>query len=134
METDKYTKIDRSRASLILGAVGDALGVAVEFMKRDEIIAKYGDSPNAIKGIQFPDEAYGKKGAITDDTQMTLFAADGLLSAENEVLHEEIDRLQGVLKVLYTWATVDNVLINRHVVDYPRRCKQCQKDQRVDAP
>lgn len=81
METDKYTKIDRSRASLILGAVGDALGAAVEFMKRDEIIAKYGDSPNAIKGIQFPDEAYGKKGAITDDTQMTLFAADGLLSA-----------------------------------------------------
>lgn len=56
------------------------------------------------------------------------------LRAENEVLHEEIDRLQGVLKVLYTWATVDNVLINRHVVDYPRRCKQCQKDQRVDAP
>jgi hypothetical protein len=81
METDKYTKIDKSRASLILGAVGDALGAAVEFMKRDEIVAKYGDSPNAIKGIQLLDEAYGKKGAITDDTQMTLFAADGLLSA-----------------------------------------------------
>lgn len=81
METDKYTKIDKSRASLILGAVGDALGAAVEFIKRDEILAKYGDSPNPIKGIQFPDEAYGKKGAITDDTQMTLFAADSLLSA-----------------------------------------------------
>lgn len=81
METDKYTKIDKARASLILGALGDALGAPVEFMKRDEIIARYGDSPNTIKGIQRLDEAYGKKGAITDDTQMTLFAADGLLSA-----------------------------------------------------
>ena len=81
METNKYTKIDKSRASLILGAVGDALGAAVEFMKRHEIVAKYGDSPNSIKGIQLLDESYGKKGAITDDTQMTLFAADGLLSA-----------------------------------------------------
>ena len=64
-----------------MGAVGDALGAAVEFMKRDEIVAKYGDSPNPIKGIQLLDEAYGKKGAITDDTQMTLFAADGLINA-----------------------------------------------------
>lgn len=81
METDTYTKIDKSRASLILGAYGDALGAPVEFMKLDEITSKYGDSPNEIKGIQRLDETYGKKGAITDDTQMALFAADGLLSA-----------------------------------------------------
>lgn len=81
MSTDKYTKIDKSRACLILGAFGDALGAPVEFMKYDEILAKYGDSPNSIKGIQMLDDAYGKKGAITDDTQMALFAADGLISA-----------------------------------------------------
>ena len=81
METDIYTKIDKSRASLILGAYGDALGAPVEFLKQNEIISKYGDSPNEIKGIQRLAEAYGKEGAITDDTQMTLFAADGLLSA-----------------------------------------------------
>ena len=75
METDTYTKIDKSRASLILGAYGDALGAPVEFMKLDEITSKYGDSPNEIKGIQRLDETYGKKGAITDDTQMALFAA-----------------------------------------------------------
>ncbi|MCA9328526.1 ADP-ribosylglycohydrolase family protein [Candidatus Saccharibacteria bacterium] len=81
MSTDKYTKIDKSRACLILGALGDALGAPVEFMKYDEIVSKYGDTPNTIKGIQMLDDAYGKKGAITDDTQMTLFAADGLISA-----------------------------------------------------
>lgn len=81
MNTDKYSKIDKSRACLILGAIGDALGAPVEFMKREEIIAKYGDSPNPIQGIQVLDVAYGKKGAITDDTQMSLLAADGLISA-----------------------------------------------------
>jgi len=79
--TDKYTKIDKSRACLILGALGDALGAPVEFMKYNEIVSKYGDTPNTIKGIQMLDDAYGKKGAITDDTQMTLFAADGLIAA-----------------------------------------------------
>lgn len=81
MNTDKYTKIDKSRACLILGAIGDALGAPVEFMKRDEIIKKYGDSPGEVNGIQMLDIAYGRKGAVTDDTQMTLFAADGLISA-----------------------------------------------------
>jgi len=81
MSTDKYTKIDKSRACLILGALGDALGAPVEFMKYDEIVAKYGDTPNTVKGVQMLDDAYGKKGAVTDDTQMSLFLADGLISA-----------------------------------------------------
>ncbi len=80
-EVDKYTRIDKSRACLILGALGDALGAPVEFMKREEIIAKYGDDPDGVKGIRTLDVAYGKKGAVTDDTQMTLFAADGLIGA-----------------------------------------------------
>lgn len=81
MEIDRRTRIEKSKASLILGAIGDALGAPVEFMKRDEIAAKYDDSSTLIKGIQTFEEAYGKKGAVTDDTQMILFAADGLLHA-----------------------------------------------------
>ncbi len=81
MNSDKYSRIDKSRACLILGALGDAFGAPVEFMKYREIITKYGDTPNQIKGIQQLNVAYGKKGAITDDTQMSLFAADGLISA-----------------------------------------------------
>ena len=59
---------------LLGGAVGDALGAPVEFMKRSEILQRFG--PNGI-GAYAP--AHGGLGRITDDTQMTLFTAEGLL-------------------------------------------------------
>ena len=57
--------------------MGDALGAAVEFMTREQITQRYGR-----RGITSFDIAYGRAGAITDDTQMTLFTAEGLLRAE----------------------------------------------------
>ena len=59
---------------LLGGAIGDALGAPVEFMKRDEILQRFGPS-----GITEYAPAYGGSGKITDDTQMTLFTAEGLL-------------------------------------------------------
>ena len=59
---------------LLGGAIGDAFGAPVEFMKREAILFKYGKY-----GIQDFDMAYGKLGAITDDTQMTLFTTEGLI-------------------------------------------------------
>jgi len=56
------------------GAVGDALGAPVEFMSYDEIRAKFGR-----QGIRDFVPSYGRLGAITDDTQMTLFTAEGLI-------------------------------------------------------
>lgn len=56
------------------GAVGDALGAPVEFMGLDEIINHFG--PNGI--LEYA-PAFGRKGAITDDTQMSLFTAEGLI-------------------------------------------------------
>ncbi|MBL8047498.1 MAG: ADP-ribosylglycohydrolase family protein [Chthonomonas sp.] len=67
---------DRARACLLAGAMGDALGAAVEFDSWSEIQRKYGPA-----GIQQYDVAYGVRGAITDDTQMTLFSAEGLIRA-----------------------------------------------------
>ncbi len=61
---------------LLGGAVGDALGAPVEFMRRSEILQTFGP-----KGIADLVPAYGKLGAITDDTQMTLFTAEGALRA-----------------------------------------------------
>jgi ADP-ribosylglycohydrolase len=58
------------------GAVGDALGAPVEFMRRSEIIRRFG--PNGVTAYA---PAYGGFGRITDDTQMTLFTAEGLLRA-----------------------------------------------------
>lgn len=67
---------DRTRACLLGGAVGDALGAAVEFMSLAQIQERFG--PGGI-GAYAP--AYGRTGAITDDTQMTMFTAEGLLRA-----------------------------------------------------
>ncbi len=66
----------RYRGGLLGGAVGDALGAPVEFLSLPEIRARYGPG-----GIAEFDRAYGVSGAITDDTQMTLFTAEGLLRA-----------------------------------------------------
>ena len=65
---------DCIRGSLMAGAVGDALGYAVEFMSRKSILARYGD-----KGITKFDLTTEDKALVSDDTQMTLFTANGML-------------------------------------------------------
>ena len=65
---------ERFLGCLLGGAVGDALGAPVEFMGRSEIVERFGS-----KGITGYAPAYGGLGTITDDTQMTLFTAEGLI-------------------------------------------------------
>lgn len=67
---------DRYQGCLLGGVVGDALGAPVEFMHQAEILREFGP-----QGIVDMAPAYGKLGAITDDTQMTLFTAEGALRA-----------------------------------------------------
>lgn len=64
------------RACLLGGAIGDALGAPVEFLSRRDIVARFG-----ANGITEYAPAFGRLGAITDDTQMTLFTAEGALRA-----------------------------------------------------
>lgn len=68
--------LDRYVGCLLGGAVGDALGAPVEFMDLGAIRRQFGPG-----GIRDYVPAYGRLGAITDDTQMTLFTAEGLLRA-----------------------------------------------------
>ena len=65
--------LDKFRGCLIGGAAGDALGYAVEFLSENFIQAKYGE-----KGIRSYQLRNGLA-RISDDTQMTLFTANGLL-------------------------------------------------------
>jgi ADP-ribosylglycohydrolase len=65
---------DRYRGCLLGGAIGDALGAGIEFLSLAEIRDRYG--PSGVTGYV---PAYGRTGAITDDTQMSLFTAEGLL-------------------------------------------------------
>lgn len=54
--------------------MGDALGAPVEFDSRADIEKRFGPG-----GIADYVPAYGGLGTITDDTQMTLFTAEGLI-------------------------------------------------------
>jgi ADP-ribosylglycohydrolase len=78
--TSTISTLDRYRGCLLGGAVGDALGAAVEFLDVSEIRRRFG-----ADGIAEPARAYGRVGAITDDTQMTLFTAEGILQADDRL-------------------------------------------------
>lgn len=71
--------IDKARGCLIGGAAGDALGYAVEFSSLNSILNKYGES--GITSFNLDSEGIAR---FSDDTQMTLFTAEGLLSAYAE--------------------------------------------------
>lgn len=59
---------------LVGGAIGDALGYPVEFMMLDAIREKYGKD-----GIRHLVLGKNGKAIVSDDTQMTLFTANGIL-------------------------------------------------------
>lgn len=66
-------KRDRFRGCMIGGAVGDALGYAVEFSSENQIFSQYGK-----RGITEYNLS-GGKAIVSDDTQMTMFTATALL-------------------------------------------------------
>lgn len=69
---------DKIRGSLLGGAVGDALGYPVEFLSWNRIQARYGEA--GIRDYD-PDMETGFA-LVSDDTQMTLFTANGILFGE----------------------------------------------------
>lgn len=76
---DREVYLDKIRGSLIGGAAGDALGYSVEFLQDYQIFQKYGSSGiteySLVNGIA----------QISDDTQMTLFTANGILCGATRV-------------------------------------------------
>jgi ADP-ribosyl-[dinitrogen reductase] hydrolase len=78
---------DQINGCLLGGAVGDALGADIEFMSLPEIRHRFGAAGLA--------DYVGACGQITDDTQMTLFTAEGLLSAG--------DRLTNIHRAYLRW-------------------------------
>ncbi|GHC57944.1 hypothetical protein GCM10010349_26130 [Streptomyces flavofungini] len=66
----------RVRGCLLGGAVGDALGYAVEFSSLDAIRAAHGP-----RGLRGPLADAAGVSLISDDTQMTLFTAEALRAA-----------------------------------------------------
>lgn len=67
---------DHFRGCLLGGAVGDALGAPVEFLRYNQIVQKYGQE--GIRDLEVNSDGLA---LFTDDTQMTLFTAEGILRA-----------------------------------------------------
>ena len=100
----EMTATDRIRGTLLGGAVGDALGGAIEFMHLSEIRNRFGQA-----GAQDYAPAYGRRGAITDDTQMSLFTAEGLIRAWVRAKERGICSPPGVIHHAYfRWLLTQN--------------------------
>ncbi|GAA3372571.1 ADP-ribosylglycohydrolase family protein [Streptomyces sannanensis] len=67
----------RVRGCLLGGAIGDALGAGVAALSLEEIREAYGSQ--AVTDLV---PAYGRRGAVTAATQMSLFTVDGLIRAQ----------------------------------------------------
>ena len=85
-------KKEKIRGSLLGGAVGDALGYQIEFQRniRDKQVTGF------LSG----------RGLISDDTQMTLFTANGLLYAHtrNNMIH----RIDSIYEAYLDWLDTQN--------------------------
>lgn len=89
----------RLHASLIGGAIGDSLGAEIEFLSLGEIRRLFPE------GIEELPPHQGLRGAITDDTQMTLFTAEGVIRAH----------IQGALKgICHPPSVVHHALLRWH--------------------
>lgn len=95
---------------MVGGAVGDALGAPVEFNSINAIREVYGE--NGIEDyVEFP----GNTGEFTDDTQMVLFTAEGLL----RTIHRETQKgIGGALLLIMhhsylRWLHTQNISVNR---------------------
>ena len=98
--TDQYNEAYAVRRARVFGclyggAIGDAFGYPFEFMKLNDIEFEYG--PLNKLGVINPSN--GGKLAVSDDTQMTMFTAEGLIDVFEAFKHPSLgcvhDRLVG---------------------------------------
>ena len=91
---------DRIRGALVGGAIGDALGYPVEFMNSvEEIQRRYGERGITRLDTRQSLRNEADKAVVSDDTQMTLFTANGLLNAiEKGVLPKD-----GICEAYVEW-------------------------------
>ena len=92
---DRRTR-DHFAGCLLGAAVGDAMGAPVEAMSFAEIQNAFG-----THGITYLARAFGKTGAVTDDTQLTLFTAEGLLRAAGMGLERGECHIPSVMRRAY---------------------------------
>lgn len=104
-EGNRRATMSRYTGCLLGGAVGDALGAPVEFMPLEQISLAFGP-----EGLTDYAMAYGRPGAVTDDTQMTIFTAEGLLRAYCRLVRRGITHAASVTHHAYLrWLNTQGV-------------------------
>jgi ADP-ribosylglycohydrolase/protein-tyrosine phosphatase len=97
LEQEAYLQRHRPylvHASLLAGALGDSMGADIEFQSLGEIRRRFPETVNQLAKSCAP------TGWFTDDTQMTLFTAEGFLdcardatiSAQTKSVHDALER------------------------------------------
>ncbi len=89
---------NKSRGALLGGAIGDALGYAIEFDSLETILANFGKP--GITTYRLNNEGIAE---ISDDTQMSLFTAEGLLRAINSGSCHDSDIISGICESYIHW-------------------------------
>jgi|GEM_PF-1605902 len=107
----KFDKKNVYQGCLMGGAIGDALGAPIEFLSISQIQSKYGP-----KGIDSYVEFGDGTGEFTDDTQMTLFTAEGLLRAWHRSMQRGIGGAEGTI-------VYQSYLRWLHTQDFPIQAK-----------
>jgi ADP-ribosylglycohydrolase len=97
---------DRYRGCLLASAAGDALGAPLEFIRDEAGLRRLGGD----RGVRDLLPAYGRLGAVTDDTQMTVATAEGLLQATGS---GEADLVASVHRAYLGWYRSQTVPENR---------------------
>lgn len=100
MTENRITQSSRITGCLLAGAAGDALGYPVEFLRWEDIMEEYG--PWGIRGYTL---GPGGTAVISDDTQMTMFTACGLLygMTQNTIHHTEVPMWRYILSAYQDW-------------------------------
>lgn len=84
------------RGCLLGGAIGDSLGFQVEFMTIEEIREAYGE--NGVENLKL---GMMKNAEISDDTQMSLFTAEGVLRSKLKMIKANEENFEEILYHAY---------------------------------
>lgn len=97
---------EKYQACLLGGAIGDALGAPIEFMSLENILSTY--TPVGVRDYVEHESGLGE---FTDDTQMTLFTAEGILRAKHRMVCKGISggQLPIMLKAYRRWLLTQEI-------------------------